>query len=145
MIFEAFAILCLLCFALALIAELGKKPLFGLIASILLFVGGLYLLTDDLQIKTGEIVNYGGEDQTIGTKNLSGYERDVGSPPDVNITYFENNTINTTTSLGRNETKSYVYSDMPATPYYDFVDLLGLALMLIALGGMGVYAFDMRG
>ena len=117
--------------ALFVYAEYFKKPALALIASILIFPLGAWVLGDGLQIESGVLIAYSGNNTMVGENHalLSNTTSD--------------STYNETVLMAQNETTTLLYEDIPTTPYISFTELIGLLCFLLGLYSMFHYALKM--
>jgi hypothetical protein len=117
--------------ALFVYAEAYQKPVLALIASILIFPLGAWILGDGIQVETGGVVAYSGNNTIVGENHAS----------------FTNTTsdsdYNETEIMGQNATTTKTYADIPNTPYLGFSELIGLLCFLLGLYSMFHYALKM--
>lgn len=115
---------------LTILAEGTKKPEVGVMAALLLLMLGLWVLTDGMQYKTGETVTTSitGTNPTTSTETVDG-----------NVTTIY---LNTTMNQTESATTAYVYANIPETPYFSMVTLLGLVMILLSMYGLLHYAME---
>lgn len=144
MIFEIFAFFGLTVIALAVLAEMGRKPFLGIAASVILLILSIAVLTDGIQFRTGENT-LSAETQLIS--NSTAVQSGVSVPQLDNSTLFAKNSTfsSSTASLSKNSTTTYTYANIPAiTPVIEIKVLLWLILMFISLYGLIAYAEEIR-
>jgi len=117
--------------ALFVYAEYFKKPALALIASILIFPLGAWVLGDGIQIESGVSLAFAGNNTIVGENHalLSNTTSD--------------STYNETQMMGQNQTSTILYDDIPVTPYISFSELIGLLCFLLGLFLMFHYALRM--
>lgn len=122
-----------------------KKPVLGLAGSITLMVLSFWILSDGIQIRSGELVT----ETTASLDNGSIVGASVGTAElDGNTTtYSEDLTSgsNLSSSGTTNKSLTYVYSAVPATPYTGTSPFLGLMLLLLSVYGLLYYVAVMIG
>lgn len=112
----------LIIFSIMAFAEYFRKPGLAIIASVLLFPLGGWILGDGLQMKTGELLSNEGNITETST-----------SFADINLTI--------TNSTYKEETQSTnQYEDLPTTPYISFTELVGLLCFLLGIYTTSHYA-----
>jgi putative Mn2+ efflux pump MntP len=130
MIAETFTFYALIVILLGFFAEFSKKPVFGLFGSILLILLGIYVITDGLQLKTGETNAITqlreGTDLTDGTTD--------------NSTYSETTTLNETITETSTTTYEYTSPTLPGFP----INSLGLILVLLGLYSVYAYVLEIN-
>src|SRR3990172_7613190 len=117
-------------------AEFTKKPVLGLFASLLLFPLGLWITTDDIQMRTGEFIStlenqsdnraYNGT--MLGAGGGSSYMNTSIDPATndtlTNSTYIQAQETNYTeqglgnVSIARSQTMTYAYATITAPTYF---------------------------
>lgn len=117
--------------ALFVYAEYFRKPALALIASVLIFPLGAWVLGDGIQMQSGFSVALSGNNTMVGENHalLSNTTSD--------------STYNETQMMGQNETTTILYGDIPVTPYISFTELIGLLCFLLGLYSMFHYALKM--
>lgn len=122
--------------ALFVYAELFKKPALAVIAAVLIFPLGAWILGDGLQIQIGEMTTMSGDIEGIGAtqgeseSTVAGNETSTEYNESTEITYYPDTT----------EITGYMYADIPVTPYIPFSDLIGLLCFLFGLYALFHYA-----
>ncbi len=136
-ILEIVALIGIVIILLIYFAEKGIT-LFGLVAGALLMIFGFMIMTDGIQIQSGEEIDITTFESINGTTN-STYSY-VGNQTDtIEEIHLENVTVDTS------ESSAYVYSDIPETPFIPLDDLLGDLFILLGLYGMFHYLVEMLG
>lgn len=110
MYLEILAFFGLIILVLVALAE-TKKPAMGLFAAIFLFVLSLWIMSEPLQMRSGE------------TKSISSTSV----------------LVDNTTSTNSTETINYQYSNVPDYPYTTLQSILSLPLLLISIYGIWYY------
>lgn len=116
-----------------------KKPLLGLAGSVVMMVLGFWILSDGLQIRTGEQVT----EATASLENGSIVGASAGTAElDGNTTtYSEDLTSGTNLTLSgtRSQNVTYVYAPIPAAPYTGTSPFIGLMLVILSIYGLLYY------
>lgn len=110
-----------------------RKPIAGVFASLMLMVSSFWVLSDGLQMRSGEVVSVATLQNLTGTNSGS---MDGTSTLDGNTTdYSESEAVNMTgmTNITGTETLQYSYADVPITPYAETSWFLGIMLLLFSL------------
>lgn len=115
--FEIIGFYSILLLVLFAFTEATKKYPIGIIASVLMCVLGLWLITDGIQIKISETINT--------TTNTT-----------TNIT--DNNSISINTG-----TETWNYQNIPDTPYMPIQNVVGVVLVLLSIYGGLSYTMEM--
>jgi uncharacterized membrane protein YeiB len=123
MYLEAVLLTGLFAFLLIFISEAYNKKLFGVAASLLMLILGLWIYTDGIQINTGSLEELQEERQGLAI-----------------ATNTSNTTIETTTNttLTSATTNTQTYSNLE-TPYMQFHVVLGFFMIALSIWGMFVY------
>ena len=135
MLFEILILFGVFITLLLFFSEIAKMPALGLIGGLSILLLSYWILTDDIQIKTGELIN-----ATI-TRNGTdiGETFLVGNAALSNITngsvYNEtaNGTINFTGTETVNKTVTYQFDDIPPDSVASFYSTFGLLLLLLGI------------
>jgi len=114
MIESTFAFFGLIMFLLMAYGAFAQVRLYSILGSILLLIFGIFVLSDGVQLKTGD------EKITTGTTTLSG-----------NVTTY-----------ALNETTTATYADPPKISVFDWNFMLGLIFILGGISGMYIYALQ---
>jgi hypothetical protein len=120
-------------------AEATNKYPIGIIASVLMCVMGLWLLTDGIQIKTSQAIN----DTLSGQLSRAG--ADIQNSIVNGNTTTTNITINETELSNASDTGSIIwtYQDIPDTPYMPIQNVIGFVLVLLSFYGGLYYTMEM--
>ena len=147
MLLEIVGFLVLLIGGLVFMAESTKRLEIGVIASLLLIILGLWIITDNIQVQTGTSIS-ATEINTINGLNSGNLNGSSGWTSIDNTTsatvYAEgsNTTSSSSISITRTETDSKVFTDIPTTPIFPIHQLI--AIVFIFLGLMGAFEYGMN-
>ena len=136
MIFEVFAFFGIVAGMLVLAAELGKKPLFGLAAGIIVLILAFVVQAESIQFPTGTTELITGTDTTTGT-NLQNASNSSGNFTLTTIT------LNEALAHGQNRTITTNYSNLPQfTSVMKTEDFLFIIFLVVGVYGILAYAGD---
>jgi hypothetical protein len=143
MLLEVFGLYGIFLLVLFAYAEIAKKPPVGLIASVLLIPLSVWLISDGLQIKTGEIIS-----ATETNVNLGNISTILNGNQSVNLmnesiyTELLSGDNNATSYIERNQRMINVYTDIPATYGVQLSTVLGIAGFALFLYGSLRYTLE---
>ena len=121
-------------------AEYKNKFVLGIFASTLLFILGGWMLTDGIQMQTGQVINITetANETTLGASELTGTRDNVTGD------YSEDANFSQTGSKFSSsaETVSYTYEDLPDNPIISVTSTSSLLCFLFGLYFLFHYAIN---
>ncbi len=119
MYFELIGFFALVITAMFVFAEMTKKASLGIIASVLIFVLGAWMLSDGIQIRSGEITS----------KNITS-----------NTT---SDLLSNLTTTNETDNETYVWSPIQVSPFMPFNTVVGLVFVLLSIYGGLFYVMQL--
>lgn len=125
-------------------AELGRKPFFGIAASLLLLILAIAILTDGIQFQSGMNVI---STDSLQNSNSSSNSTAYSFTDNASLTSTNTSTLisGTTALISKNATTTYLYTEMPEiTPVIPIKQLLWLFMTLLSIYGLFAYATEIK-